>query len=170
MADVTISSLPLDTPTGNSYIPYSTGSSTLAVSLSSLEDYKPLFSGSITDGSYTTASSLKFNVIHVHRGNWYNVTTGKFTAPIDGNIRVSAFCLIGAGGGAGYSQADLAFRINETAIVTTLGAGTYWNTGAINSMHSVKKNDVLDFYGPTNQAGGGYIFGGGYNCFNIEYV
>ena len=170
MADVTISSLPPGTPLGNSYIPYSTGSSTLAVSLSSLENYKPLFSGSVTDGSYTTANSLKFNVIHIHRGNWYNVMTGKFTAPIDGNIRVGAFCLIGAGGGAGYSQADLAFRINETAIVTTLGAGTYWNTGAINSMHAVRKNDVLDFYGPTNQAGGGYIFGAGYNCFNIEYV
>ncbi len=170
MADVTISSLPTGTPSGNSFIPYSTGNSTLAVNLSSLENYKPLFSGSITDGSYTTASVLKFNVVHVHRGSWYNVATGKFTAPADGNVRVNAYCLIGAGGGAGYSQADLAFRINETDIVTIIGAGTYWNTGVINSMHAVKKNDVLDFYGPTNQAGGGYIFGAGYNCFNVEYV
>ena len=170
MADVTIPSLPQGTPSGNSFIPYSTGASTLAVSLSSLENYKPLFSGSITDGNYTTASSLKFNVIHINRSGWYNATTGKFTAPFSGNIRVSAYCLIGAGGGAGYSQADLAFRINETTIVSIIGAGTYWNTGIINSIHSVVKNDVLDFYGPTNQAGGGYIFGGGYNCFSIEYI
>ena len=170
MADVTISQLTKGVPSVNSFIPFSQSGTTLASPISSLDDYKPLFSGSITDGSYTTASSLKFNVIHVHRGNWYNMTTGRFTAPIDGNIRVSAFCLIGAGGGAGYSQADLYFRINETAIVAALGAGTYWNTGAINSMHSVKKNDVLDFYGPNNIAGGGYIFGDGYNCFNIEYV
>jgi hypothetical protein len=170
MADVAISSLPVGTPSGNALLPYSTGASTLAVSLSSLENYKPIFSGSITDGNYTTASSLRFNVIHASRGDWYNAATGKFTAPIDGNIRVSSYCLIGAGGGAGYSQADLYFRINETAVVATLGAGTYWNTVVINTMHSVKNNDVLDFYGPNNIAGGGYIFGGGYNSFSIEYI
>jgi hypothetical protein len=169
MADVTISGLTQSTPAGSALLPYSTGLDTLAVNLSSLDNYKPLFSGQLTQ-TYTSASILKFGTVNVHRGNWYNVTTGQLTAPIDGYVRVMAYCLIGYNGGAGYSQADLAFRINGTNATAIIGAGTYWNTGVISSMHSIKKNDVLDFYGPTNQAGGGSIFGGGYNNFSVEYV
>lgn len=171
MADVTISSLPIGTPSGGGLIPYSLEGSTLVTSISSLNDFKPIFSGQKTDGiAFSSPAILKFNLVNINRGNWYNVSTGRLTAPIDGIVRVSAFMLIGAGGGPGYSQADVAFRINEVTVSFCLGAGTYWNTGVITSMHSVKKNDVLDFYGPTNQAGGGYIYGGGYNNFSVEYV
>lgn len=171
MADVTISNLPLGTPLGSSVIPFSTGSNTLMTPVSSLDSFKPIFSGQITNGvGVASPQILKFNNVLVNRGDWYNVSTGQFTAPIDGIIRVNAFMLIGNGGGPGYSQADIAFRINTTTVSFCLGAGTYWNTGIITSIHSVNKNDVLDFYGPTNQAGGGYIYGGGYNNFSVEYV
>lgn len=170
MADVTISSLPRSIPAGSGLIPFSSGSNTLATAVSSLTDFKPVFSGQITDGSVTTASTLKFNNILVHRGNWYNSSTGKLTSPLDGLIIVNAYCLIGAGGGGGYSQADLSFRVNDTVVSTIIGAGTYWNTGVITSVHSVNRGDILDFYGPTNQAGGGYIYGGGYNNFCVMYL
>lgn len=177
MADVTISQLNRGIPSINALLPYSQGGVTLSSSISSLSDFKPIFSGQITDGSTNNATSssiFKYNNVIVHRGNWYNSSTGRLTAPIDGIINVRAYCLLGSGGSSAYSQTMFNFRINEVTVAAGFGAGTYWNTGIITSTHSIKRNDILDFWGPDYSGGatgyGGYIYGGGYNNFSIEYI
>jgi len=169
MADVTISSLPLGTPSGSGLIPYSQGGTTYSVSLSSLSNYKPMFFGSLTNGNATSENIIKINNVSVNRGNCYNSTTGQFTVPFDGVYKASANVIIGTGG-AGYSQSDINLRKNGTVLINMLGAGTYWNNVSILYFVNAQKNDTIDFYGPTNVAGGGYIYGFGINGFSIEYV
>lgn len=95
MADVTISSLPLGTPSGNAFLPYSQGGSTLATPLSSLP-YKVGFgvfekqTGQIIgDTTVLTFSQKTFNHNCVSPVDNLN----RFEAPITGLYHFDVYAL-----------------------------------------------------------------------------
>jgi len=95
MADVTISSLPLGTPSGSAVLPFSSGSSTSQVSLSSLysntiqtKPVQPAFAVkplSITTYSFSNnLKKLNLDGVIFNQGNYWDTVNQKFIAPVGG--------------------------------------------------------------------------------------
>ncbi|NCX96850.1 MAG: hypothetical protein EBX41_10705, partial [Chitinophagia bacterium] len=95
MADVTISSLPLGTPSSNGLIPFSQNNTTSRVLLSSLYDntiltkpIQPAFAIKANDHNITNPASgyAKINLPNVifNQGNHWNTSTQRFVAPVNG--------------------------------------------------------------------------------------
>ena len=132
--------------------------------------YQPAFSATPNTNSYITTSPIPFSFVQVNRGNHYNGSTFKFTAPVDGTY---FFCV------QMYSRVDNSedsyprLRVNNVnqrySYLYNSGAGgqihstvvmPYIVNLSVNDFVDVSFNGSGDYYGGSNETNFmGYLLG-----------
>ena len=154
MADVTISSLPLGTPSGNGIIPFSLGGNTYSASISGIFQNRPAFlalnnsSASYGSGvhnlSYTFSNSTTFNI-----GNHFNGT--RFVAPYTGVYHFDAGDLINSRTGGNYHAIYFYnSRLNDIYRIFSLTSQTFQQSLNISGNFSVIAGDQIGVQLHTN--------------------
>lgn len=105
MADVTISSLPLGTPSGNGVIPFSLGGSTFQAPISGIFQNRPAFGVRNITSQYNKPSGYKmqFRTVDFNIGNHYSTADDSFIVPYTGIYQLCLSVLLNNRNG-NYSQ------------------------------------------------------------------
>jgi hypothetical protein len=119
--------------------------------------YQPAFKASITTNAANANAVIPFDTVSVfggfNRGNCFNTSTYRFTAPVAGVYQFNAFVSFQNSNTGDY----LYVRVNGTALV---GHDTYtftgWNAKGISVCLNLNANDYVDVY---HAGSGSAIFG-----------
>ena len=105
MADVTISSLPLGTPSGNGVIPFSLGGNTYQAPVSGLFQNRPAFSAFNTVNQPTKPSGYKmqFRTQVLNIGGFYDFENDDFIVPYNGVYQLNFNAILNNRNGGNYT-------------------------------------------------------------------
>ena len=122
-----------------------------------------------TSNPFTTLdTAIKFNVVSINKGNVYNSSTGKFTAPSDGVYEFSWSLLLDDV--AGTNQVKV-FKNGSTEIKelrATSGADAYYDQTTKIGFVELLANDTLEVQLDV----GGFFIGTdeAYHCVTFRYI
>jgi len=140
MADVTISSLPIGTPSGNVVIPYSDGSNTYTARPSAIVAAS---SGSILQvatGTYTTAQTNNSQSVYVDMGLQATINPKSTTSTILINLSIPCFSSTGSG--------DVYMDLNLVRNSTTIQyLGAYGVGGSATVQYNTFNKSYIDTLG-----------------------
>ena len=126
-------------------------------------------------GNVGNNSVVPWNNVLVNKGNNYNASTGRFTAPKTGLYRVSAFFILGLyGGGGGGGSGNFNIRVNQVTYANChVNHNDTWDNSSMDVIVSLNTGDYVDCYvdALVSYTANPFVFYGfGYNGFSVEQL
>jgi len=154
MADVTISSLPLGTPSGNGIIPFSLGGNTYSSPISGIFQNRPAFHvWNQTAQTLTGNMVMTFNATSTNQSRVFNqgghYADNRFTAPVAGVYQFSVNVLLNVASGGIYWGIGLV-KNGEDTIEFSYAAGTTQQSLNVSSTIKLAALDYIDVRASTN--------------------
>jgi len=150
MADVTISSLPLGTPSGNGVIPFSLGGNTYQAPISGLFQNRPAFfvgknNGQLNpvNGEVVIFNATEVNKGYFNQGNYYNTSTSTFTAPYSGLYSLNVNALINQTGGYYYILLYSSINADNYRAISYMDGDGRWRTSNISTILNLRSGEEI---------------------------